>query len=81
MVGSVTKPLLRNAAFFFICYLVTLCLLIEFGIEDSLGLCCTSLSIPSLTRGKPQLSAFEVESTRKIASLRIHVESKWVGLL
>ena len=32
------------------------------------------LHIPAFTKGKSQLSAFEVEDTRKIANVRIHVE-------
>ena len=32
------------------------------------------LHIPAFTKGKQQLSAAEVESTRKIANVRIHVE-------
>ena len=32
------------------------------------------LHIPAFTRGKSQLSATEVEETRKIANVRIHVE-------
>ena len=32
------------------------------------------LHIPAFTKGKQQLSAAEVENTRKIANVRIHVE-------
>lgn len=32
------------------------------------------LHIPAFTRGKKQLSALEVEDTRTIANVRIHVE-------
>ena len=36
--------------------------------------------IPAFTRGKSQLSAKEVELSRKIASVRIHIE-RVIGLL
>ena len=36
--------------------------------------------IPAFTRGKSQLSAKEVEVSRKIASVRIHIE-RVIGLL
>ena len=32
------------------------------------------LHIPAFTKGKTQLSALEVEETRKIANVRIHIE-------
>lgn len=51
-----------------------------FNIGDSVGLFCASLKIPAFTKGKKQLSAHEVEETRKIASVRIHVE-RVIGLV
>ena len=33
-----------------------------------------TLKIPAFTKGKSQLSGIEVEQTRKIANVRIHVE-------
>lgn len=36
--------------------------------------------MPAFTRGKPQLSAWEVERTRKLANVRIHVE-RVIGVL
>lgn len=45
-----------------------------FTIGDAVGIHRAHLEIPSFTRGKPQLSAWEVEKTRKIANVRIHVE-------
>ena len=45
-----------------------------FDIPDSVGLYCASLKIPAFTKGKPQLSPIEIESTRSIANVRIHVE-------
>ena len=45
-----------------------------FDISDSVGLHCAQVSIPAFTKGKKQLSALDVEKTRKIANVRIHVE-------
>ncbi len=42
--------------------------------------CGVQLIIPSFTKGKKQLSAKEVETTRQIASIRIHVE-RVIGLI
>jgi hypothetical protein len=43
-------------------------------------LCCLLLIIPSFTKGKKQLSAKEVETSRKISSVRIHIE-RVIGLM
>ena len=51
-----------------------------FDIENSVGFFQAKLHIPSFTRGKMQLSAVEVEDTRKIANVRIHVE-RVIGLV
>ncbi|XP_060607928.1 uncharacterized protein LOC132760059 [Ruditapes philippinarum] len=51
-----------------------------FDISDSVGMCCASVNIPAFTKGKSQLSALDVETTRKIASVRIHVE-RVIGLV
>ena len=51
-----------------------------FDIADSVGFYQARLHIPAFTRGKKQLSAEEVEETRKIANVRIHVE-RVIGLL
>lgn len=51
-----------------------------FNIEDSVGFYQAKLHIPAFTRGKKQLSAQEVEETRKIANVRIHVE-RVIGLV
>ncbi|KAL1468263.1 hypothetical protein MTO96_041610 [Rhipicephalus appendiculatus] len=51
-----------------------------FTIGDAVGIHRARLEIPAFTRGKPQLSAWEVEKTRKIANVRIHVE-RVIGLL
>ncbi len=45
-----------------------------FNIAESVGVMQTKLHIPSFTKGKNQLSALEVEDTRSIANVRIHVE-------
>ena len=45
-----------------------------FTINDSVQLCNAQLNIPAFTRGKKQLDPVDVETTRKIASVRIHVE-------
>ena len=45
-----------------------------FDIEDSCGLYCATLRIPCFTKGKPQLSPVDVEATRSVANVRIHVE-------
>lgn len=45
-----------------------------FDVHILLGEKHASLNIPDFTEGKKQLSPFEVERTRKIASVRIHVE-------
>ena len=45
-----------------------------FDIAESVAMMQAQLHIPALTKGKQQLSAMEVESTRKIANVRIHVE-------
>lgn len=51
-----------------------------FNIEESVGLYCASLKTPAFTKGKTQLSPYEVEETRKIANIRIHVE-RVIGLV
>lgn len=51
-----------------------------FTIEDSVGFYCASLKMPAFTKGKSQLSAYEVEETRKLANVRIHVE-RVIGLV
>ena len=45
-----------------------------FDIKESVGLYCATLVLPAFTKGKRQLSGIEVEQTRKIANVRIHVE-------
>ena len=45
-----------------------------FNIAKTLGSCSASLKIPAFTKGRSQLSALDVESTRGLAAVRIHVE-------
>ena len=46
----------------------------EFNIKDSVGFCCAEVKLPAFTRGKKQLSQLEVDTTRQLARVRIHVE-------
>ena len=45
-----------------------------FRIQDQVGLYCARVEIPAFTQGKKQLGAVELEDSRKLASVRIHVE-------
>ena len=51
-----------------------------FDISDDLGIVGVKLEIPSFTRGKKQLSLQEVEHSKRISKVRIHVE-RVIGLL
>ena len=51
-----------------------------FDISDDLALHGVRLEIPSFTRGKKQLSLVEVEHSKRISKVRIHVE-RIIGLL
>lgn len=51
-----------------------------FDISESVGFYGAQLKIPAFTRGKSQLSSLDVEETRKIANVRIHVE-RVIGLV
>jgi len=51
-----------------------------FDIAESVGICCAQINIPAFTKGKSQLSPVDIETTRKIASVRIHVE-RVIGLV
>ena len=46
----------------------------KFTIEEELATYGATLTIPHFTRGKSQMSAKEVEKSRKISNVRIHVE-------
>ena len=51
-----------------------------FDIHESVGVMGAEVKIPSFTKGRQQLSAVDVESSRSIAHVRIHVE-RVIGLL
>lgn len=51
-----------------------------FLIADSVEILKGHLEIPAFTRGKNQLDPVDIETTRKIANVRIHVE-RVIGLL
>ena len=45
-----------------------------FTIQDKAGMFCAEVKIPPFTRGKKQLSKLEVDTTRQLSRVRIHVE-------
>ena len=45
-----------------------------FDIKESVGLYCATTTVPAFTKGKKQLSAIEMEQTRRIANVCIHIE-------
>ena len=45
-----------------------------FTIEDSAGMYCSEVKHPPFTKGKNQLSKTEVDTSRKLSQVRIHVE-------
>ena len=45
-----------------------------FNIHDDLAVRGAKLEIPAFTKGKSQLSRAEVETSRRLAHVRIHVE-------
>ena len=51
-----------------------------FNISESVALKGARLEIPAYTKGKAQLSTLEVEETRRLANVRIHVE-RVIGLV
>lgn len=51
-----------------------------FTVAESVGMHCAKVVLPAFTKGKPQLSAQEVEKTRRLANVRIHVE-RVIGLV
>lgn len=51
-----------------------------FDIQDSVGSVCAEVKIPAFTKGKSQLSPIDIETTRKLANVRIHVE-RVIGLV
>ena len=53
---------------------------LQINIEEKVGFYGASLKIPVFTKGKSQLSPYEIEETRKIANVCIHVE-RVIGLV
>ncbi len=51
-----------------------------FDVQESVGLKGAEVKIPSFTKRRAQMNAFEIESTRNIAHFRIHVE-RVIGLV
>ena len=51
-----------------------------FDIKDSVAVLQANMIIPAFARGKTQLDAIEVEQTRQIANVRIHVE-RLIGII
>ena len=51
-----------------------------FDVNDSVGLMMATIKMPAFTKGKTQMPAIELERSRKLAHLRIHVE-RVIGLL
>ena len=50
-----------------------------FDIADSIGFYCGELKIPAFTKGKPQLSSLDAETTRRVDSVQIHLKkSNWI---
>ena len=45
-----------------------------FDVADSIGMRQATLNLPAFTRGHDQLPAKDIEDTRKLANVRIHVE-------
>jgi hypothetical protein len=45
-----------------------------FTIEEDVALCGAKLEIPAFTRGKKQLSQSDVEKSKQLSAVRIHVE-------
>ena len=51
-----------------------------FNVKDTMGLYCALVKIPAFTKGKTQLHPLELEATRGLAAVRIHVE-RVIGLV
>ena len=51
-----------------------------FTIQESVGMYCAEVKIPAFTRGKKQLSRCEVDTSRQLSRVRIHVE-RVIGVL
>jgi len=51
-----------------------------FSVADTVGLYCAEIKTPSFTKGKKQLSRMEVDLSRQLSRVRIHVE-RVIGVL
>ena len=51
-----------------------------FNIHESAGLYCAEVKVPPFTRGKKQLSKAEIDNSRQLSRVRIHVE-RVIGLV
>ena len=51
-----------------------------FTIDKSVGIYCAEVKIPPFTRGKPQLTKSEVDFSRQLSRVRIHVE-RVIGMI
>lgn len=51
-----------------------------FDVNDSVALMKATIKMPAFTKGKSQMPPIELERSRKLAHLRIHVE-RVIGLL
>lgn len=51
-----------------------------FNVQESASLYCAEVKIPPFTRGKKQLSKLEVDTSRELSHVRIHVE-RVIGVL
>lgn len=49
-------------------------------VDDFASSCSVELLIPAFTKGQNQMSAHEIERSRKISSVRIHIE-RVIGLM
>ena len=45
-----------------------------FDIAENVALYCAEVKIPAFTKGKKQLSGLDVEQSRRLAAVRIHVQ-------
>ena len=51
-----------------------------FNVHEAAGLYCAEVKLPLFTKGKKQLTKFEVDKARQLSRVRIHVE-RVIGLL
>ncbi|KAG8198010.1 hypothetical protein JTE90_001850 [Oedothorax gibbosus] len=51
-----------------------------FNVKDEVELYCAEIKVPAFTKGKKQLSPLDIENTRALAHVRIHVE-RVIGVL